>query len=116
MQAHWLSRVQGNRCVFNLCRGCCKKRAFKETADCPGEGCLLPSAPPLDPEGRTAGFGPPEAHLSPSPPLPGHGLLFKTKLEKSLAWKGAQSHLQDPQQAGPGEPGGLPEVVGGALA
>ncbi|EPQ18582.1 tRNA-dihydrouridine synthase 1 [Myotis brandtii] len=28
---------KGNRCVFNLCRGCCKKRAFKETADCPGE-------------------------------------------------------------------------------
>uniref|UniRef100_A0A8C9KJR2 tRNA-dihydrouridine(16/17) synthase [NAD(P)(+)]-like n=1 Tax=Panthera tigris altaica TaxID=74533 RepID=A0A8C9KJR2_PANTA len=51
---------KGNRCVFNLCRGCCKKRAFREAADCPG-----------------------------------HGLLFKTKLEKSLAWKG---------------------VVGGALA
>lgn len=29
--------TQGNRCVFNLCRGCCKKRAFRETADCPGE-------------------------------------------------------------------------------
>lgn len=72
---------KGNRCVFNLCRGCCKKRAFKEMADCPG-----------------------------------HGLLFKTKLEKSLAWKGAQPRLQDPQQAGPGEPGGLPEVLGGALA
>ncbi|XP_023367064.1 tRNA-dihydrouridine(16/17) synthase [NAD(P)(+)]-like isoform X3 [Otolemur garnettii] len=27
---------KGNRCVFNLCRGCCKKRAFRETADCPG--------------------------------------------------------------------------------
>ncbi|XP_065766566.1 tRNA-dihydrouridine(16/17) synthase [NAD(P)(+)]-like isoform X2 [Muntiacus reevesi] len=72
---------KGNRCVFNLCRGCCKKRAFKETADCPG-----------------------------------HGLLFKTKLERSLAWKGAQPQLQEPQQAGPGEPGGFPEVVGGALA
>ncbi|XP_025783451.1 tRNA-dihydrouridine(16/17) synthase [NAD(P)(+)]-like [Puma concolor] len=46
---------KGNRCVFNLCRGCCKKRAFREAADCPG-----------------------------------HGLLFKTKLEKSLAWKGAR--------------------------
>ncbi|TKC53488.1 hypothetical protein EI555_014943 [Monodon monoceros] len=34
---------KGNRCVFNLCRGCCKKRAFKETADCPGEvmDCFL---------------------------------------------------------------------------
>ncbi|KAM9742534.1 LOW QUALITY PROTEIN: tRNA-dihydrouridine(16/17) synthase [NAD(P)(+)]-like [Dama dama] len=72
---------KGNRCVFNLCRGCCKKRAFKETADCPG-----------------------------------HGLLFKTKLERSLAWKGAQPRLQEPQQAGPGEPGGFPEVVGSALA
>uniref|UniRef100_A0A8B9HF02 tRNA-dihydrouridine(16/17) synthase [NAD(P)(+)]-like n=1 Tax=Astyanax mexicanus TaxID=7994 RepID=A0A8B9HF02_ASTMX len=27
----------GNKCVFNLCRGCCKKKAFKEVADCPGE-------------------------------------------------------------------------------
>ncbi|XP_059990460.1 tRNA-dihydrouridine(16/17) synthase [NAD(P)(+)]-like isoform X3 [Lagenorhynchus albirostris] len=72
---------KGNRCVFNLCRGCCKKRAFKETADCPG-----------------------------------HGLLFKTKLEKSLAWKGAQPRLQEPQQARPGEPGGFPEVMGSALA
>lgn len=72
---------KGNRCVFNLCRGCCKKRAFREAADCPG-----------------------------------HGLLFKTKLEKSLAWKGAPSRLQEPQPAGPGEPGGLPEVVGSALA
>ncbi|XP_069511426.1 tRNA-dihydrouridine(16/17) synthase [NAD(P)(+)]-like isoform X2 [Ambystoma mexicanum] len=43
---------KGNRCVFHLCRGCCKKRAFKEMADCPG-----------------------------------HGLLFKTKYEKSLQWK-----------------------------
>ncbi|XP_021536563.1 tRNA-dihydrouridine(16/17) synthase [NAD(P)(+)]-like isoform X1 [Neomonachus schauinslandi] len=72
---------KGNRCVFNLCRGCCKKRAFREAADCPG-----------------------------------HGLLFKTKLEKSLAWKGAQSRLQEPQPAGSGEPGSLPEVVGSALA
>jgi len=72
---------KGNRCVFNLCRGCCKKRAFREAADCPG-----------------------------------HGLLFKTKLEKSLAWKGAQSRLQEPQPAGSGEPGSLPEAVGSALA
>uniref|UniRef100_A0A452UPY0 tRNA-dihydrouridine(16/17) synthase [NAD(P)(+)]-like n=1 Tax=Ursus maritimus TaxID=29073 RepID=A0A452UPY0_URSMA len=72
---------KGNRCVFNLCRGCCKKRAFREAADCPG-----------------------------------HGLLFKTKLEKSLAWKGAQSRPQESQPAGSGEPGGLPEVVGSALA
>ncbi|KAK2121476.1 tRNA-dihydrouridine(16/17) synthase [NAD(P)(+)]-like protein [Saguinus oedipus] len=40
--------LKGNRCVFSLCRGCCKRRASKEIADCPG-----------------------------------HGLLFKTKLEKS---------------------------------
>lgn len=72
---------KGNRCVFNLCRGCCKKRAFRETADCPG-----------------------------------HGLLFKTKLEKSLAWKGAEPRLQEPQQARPGEPAGFPEVMGSALA
>lgn len=31
--------TQGNKCVFNMCRGCCKKRAFKETADCPGKCC-----------------------------------------------------------------------------
>lgn len=29
--------LQGNKCVFNLCRGCCKKKAFKEVADCPSE-------------------------------------------------------------------------------
>ncbi|XP_077184141.1 tRNA-dihydrouridine(16/17) synthase [NAD(P)(+)]-like isoform X1 [Paroedura picta] len=49
---------KGNKCVFNLCRGCCKKRAFRETADCPG-----------------------------------HGLLFKTKYEKSLLWKTSPSNL-----------------------
>lgn len=32
----WLCS-QGNKCVFNLCRACCKKRAFRETADCPGK-------------------------------------------------------------------------------
>ncbi|XP_050619997.1 tRNA-dihydrouridine(16/17) synthase [NAD(P)(+)]-like isoform X4 [Macaca thibetana thibetana] len=72
---------KGNRCVFSLCRGCCKKRASKETADCPG-----------------------------------HGLLFKTKLEKSLAWKEAQPELQEPQPAAPGTPGGFSEVMGSALA
>ncbi|XP_077022381.1 tRNA-dihydrouridine(16/17) synthase [NAD(P)(+)]-like isoform X1 [Tamandua tetradactyla] len=76
---------KGNRCVFNLCRGCCKKRAFRETADCPG-----------------------------------HGLLFKTKLEKSLAWQRDQSRLQEPQQPGlgdlgPGGPGSFSEVTGSAL-
>ncbi|XP_039332580.1 tRNA-dihydrouridine(16/17) synthase [NAD(P)(+)]-like isoform X1 [Saimiri boliviensis] len=72
---------KGNRCVFSLCRGCCKKRASKETADCPG-----------------------------------HGLLFKTKLEKSLAWKGMQPELQEPQTATPGTPGGFSEVMSTALA
>ncbi|XP_021068188.1 tRNA-dihydrouridine(16/17) synthase [NAD(P)(+)]-like [Mus pahari] len=72
---------KGNRCVFNLCRGCCKKRAFRETADCPG-----------------------------------HGLLFKTKLEKSLAWKGTQPGLQEAQQVRPVTPSGFSEVVGSALA
>ncbi|KAK2091538.1 tRNA-dihydrouridine(16/17) synthase [NAD(P)(+)]-like protein, partial [Saguinus oedipus] len=67
---------KGNRCVFSLCRGCCKRRATKETADCPG-----------------------------------HGLLFKTKLEKSLAWKGTQPELQEPQMATPCTPGGFSEVM-----
>ncbi|KAK4812005.1 hypothetical protein QYF61_023001 [Mycteria americana] len=53
---------QGNKCVFNMCRGCCKKRAFKETADCPG-----------------------------------HGLLFKTKYEKSLSWQSSQRVIQNPE-------------------
>ncbi|XP_071066953.1 tRNA-dihydrouridine(16/17) synthase [NAD(P)(+)]-like isoform X1 [Dasypus novemcinctus] len=72
---------KGNRCVFNLCRSCCKKRAFKETADCPG-----------------------------------HGLLFKTKLEKALAWQREQPGRQEPQQPGPGGLGGFPGVVGSARA
>ncbi|XP_066092325.1 tRNA-dihydrouridine(16/17) synthase [NAD(P)(+)]-like isoform X2 [Saccopteryx bilineata] len=71
---------KGNRCVFNLCRGCCKKRAFKETADCPG-----------------------------------HGLLFKTKLEKSLAWKGAPPQQQELQEAGPRDLGGFSEVMSNVL-
>ncbi|XP_052375778.1 tRNA-dihydrouridine(16/17) synthase [NAD(P)(+)]-like isoform X2 [Oncorhynchus keta] len=29
---------KGNQCVFNLCRGCCKKKAHKEVADCPSHG------------------------------------------------------------------------------
>ncbi|KAG8565106.1 hypothetical protein GDO81_012714 [Engystomops pustulosus] len=40
---------KGNKCVFNLCRSCCKTKAFRELADCAG-----------------------------------HGLLFKTKYERSL--------------------------------
>ncbi|KAJ8283926.1 hypothetical protein COCON_G00027760 [Conger conger] len=32
---------KGNKCVFSLCRGCCKKAAFKATADCPGHGLLF---------------------------------------------------------------------------
>uniref|UniRef100_A0A669C8U3 tRNA-dihydrouridine(16/17) synthase [NAD(P)(+)]-like n=1 Tax=Oreochromis niloticus TaxID=8128 RepID=A0A669C8U3_ORENI len=31
-------RLQGNKCVFSLCRGCCKKKAYKEVADCPSHG------------------------------------------------------------------------------
>lgn len=49
------------------------------------------------------------------PSLSGHGLLFKTKLEKSLAWKETQPGLQD-QQVRPGTPGGFSEVMGSALA
>lgn len=29
--------LQGNKCVFSLCRGCCKKKAYKEVADCPSK-------------------------------------------------------------------------------
>ncbi|XP_068587614.1 tRNA-dihydrouridine(16/17) synthase [NAD(P)(+)]-like isoform X2 [Cebidichthys violaceus] len=29
---------KGNKCVFSLCRGCCKKKAFREVADCPSHG------------------------------------------------------------------------------
>ncbi|XP_056158074.1 tRNA-dihydrouridine(16/17) synthase [NAD(P)(+)]-like [Lampris incognitus] len=29
---------KGNKCVFNLCRGCCKKKAYKEVADCLSHG------------------------------------------------------------------------------
>ncbi|XP_075418519.1 tRNA-dihydrouridine(16/17) synthase [NAD(P)(+)]-like isoform X2 [Tenrec ecaudatus] len=72
---------KGNRCVFNLCRGCCKKSAFKALADCPG-----------------------------------HRLLFKTKLEKSLTWKGDRPKLQEPPPPGPEESGSCPEVVGSGVA
>ncbi|XP_030361922.1 tRNA-dihydrouridine(16/17) synthase [NAD(P)(+)]-like isoform X3 [Strigops habroptila] len=53
---------KGNKCVFNMCRGCCKKSAFKATADCPG-----------------------------------HGLLFKTKHEKSLSWQSSRRVIQNPE-------------------
>ncbi|XP_030645629.1 tRNA-dihydrouridine(16/17) synthase [NAD(P)(+)]-like [Chanos chanos] len=29
---------KGNKCVFHLCRACCKKKAWREVADCPGHG------------------------------------------------------------------------------
>ncbi|KAM6957283.1 tRNA-dihydrouridine(16/17) synthase [NAD(P)(+)]-like [Aplochiton taeniatus] len=29
---------KGNKCVFNLCRGCCKKKAFQDVADCTSHG------------------------------------------------------------------------------
>ncbi|XP_041265216.1 tRNA-dihydrouridine(16/17) synthase [NAD(P)(+)]-like isoform X1 [Onychostruthus taczanowskii] len=63
---------KGTKCVFNMCRGCCKKRAFKEVADCPG-----------------------------------HGLLFKTKYEKSLSWQHSQRGTQTPEisQGGDAEVG-----------
>uniref|UniRef100_A0A4W6F0V4 tRNA-dihydrouridine(16/17) synthase [NAD(P)(+)]-like n=1 Tax=Lates calcarifer TaxID=8187 RepID=A0A4W6F0V4_LATCA len=32
---------KGNKCVFNLCRGCCKKKAYKEVADCPNLGVFF---------------------------------------------------------------------------
>ncbi|XP_041073233.1 tRNA-dihydrouridine(16/17) synthase [NAD(P)(+)]-like isoform X1 [Carcharodon carcharias] len=32
---------KGTKCIFNLCRGCCKKKAFKELADCAGHGLLF---------------------------------------------------------------------------
>lgn len=106
-------RAQGNRCVFNLCRGCCKKRAFRETADCPGE--QAPAATAYPPSSSSENFG----FLTPillSPFLSGHGLLFKTKLEKSLAWKGIQPGLQEAQQVRPVTPSGFSEVMGSALA
>ncbi|XP_075072880.1 tRNA-dihydrouridine(16/17) synthase [NAD(P)(+)]-like [Mixophyes fleayi] len=46
---------KGNKCVFHMCRSCCKKMAFKEMADCAG-----------------------------------HGLLFKTKYERSVQCKAVQ--------------------------
>ncbi|XP_054616598.1 tRNA-dihydrouridine(16/17) synthase [NAD(P)(+)]-like isoform X3 [Dunckerocampus dactyliophorus] len=29
---------KGNKCVFNLCRGCCKKKSYKEVANCLSHG------------------------------------------------------------------------------
>lgn len=46
---------KGTKCVFHLCRSCCKKQAFREMADCAG-----------------------------------HGLLFKTKFERSAQYKSVQ--------------------------
>ncbi|XP_077315001.1 tRNA-dihydrouridine(16/17) synthase [NAD(P)(+)]-like [Lithobates pipiens] len=46
---------KGTKCVFQLCRSCCKKQAFREMADCAG-----------------------------------HGLLFKTKFERSAQYKPVQ--------------------------
>lgn len=46
---------KGTKCVFHLCRSCCKKNAFREMADCAG-----------------------------------HGLLFKTKFERSAQYKSVQ--------------------------
>ncbi|KAG8446404.1 hypothetical protein GDO86_014017 [Hymenochirus boettgeri] len=32
---------KGNKCVFHLCRGCCKKKSFREIADCVGHGLFF---------------------------------------------------------------------------
>ncbi|OCT58495.1 hypothetical protein XELAEV_18002055mg [Xenopus laevis] len=32
---------KGNKCVFHLCRSCCKKKAFRELADCAGHGLFF---------------------------------------------------------------------------
>ncbi|XP_063312267.1 tRNA-dihydrouridine(16/17) synthase [NAD(P)(+)]-like [Pelobates fuscus] len=53
---------KGNKCVFHLCRSCCKKQAFREMSDCAG-----------------------------------HGLLFKTKYEKSIQFKSVQN-VEDIEQ------------------
>ncbi|XP_077475202.1 tRNA-dihydrouridine(16/17) synthase [NAD(P)(+)]-like isoform X4 [Stigmatopora argus] len=34
---------KGNKCVFNLCRGCCKKKSFKEVANCSSHGLKFKS-------------------------------------------------------------------------
>ncbi|XP_047564305.1 tRNA-dihydrouridine(16/17) synthase [NAD(P)(+)]-like isoform X2 [Lutra lutra] len=65
---------KGNRCVFSLCRGCCKKSAFREAADCPGSLPLLsaegraglPSANARSPEMLHWGAG---AQAGPAPSL-----------------------------------------------
>lgn len=86
-----------------------RRRTVQVRSTCPPR----PHHPSPGPAGSgTLGF---QSPISSQPSLPGHGLLFKTKLEKSLAWKGAQPRLQESQQVGPGDPGGFPEV-GSALA
>uniref|UniRef100_A0A8C9TVB7 tRNA-dihydrouridine(16/17) synthase [NAD(P)(+)]-like n=1 Tax=Scleropages formosus TaxID=113540 RepID=A0A8C9TVB7_SCLFO len=45
---------KGTKCVFNLCRGCCKKAAFKATADCPGHGLLFKTKSEKAQKRRTA--------------------------------------------------------------
>ncbi|XP_057717003.1 tRNA-dihydrouridine(16/17) synthase [NAD(P)(+)]-like isoform X2 [Corythoichthys intestinalis] len=34
---------KGNKCVFNLCRGCCKKKSYKEVANCLSHGLKFKS-------------------------------------------------------------------------
>uniref|UniRef100_A0A8C7YVX5 tRNA-dihydrouridine(16/17) synthase [NAD(P)(+)]-like n=1 Tax=Oryzias sinensis TaxID=183150 RepID=A0A8C7YVX5_9TELE len=69
--------LQGNKCVFNLCRGCCKKKAFKEVADCPSHGLRFKTKAEkrrAEESGRNDGeqtekrscSAPPDAELSPT--------------------------------------------------
>ncbi|KAK0136506.1 tRNA-dihydrouridine(16/17) synthase [NAD(P)(+)]-like [Merluccius polli] len=38
MKCEQCGNPKGNKCVFDLCRACCKKKAYKEVADCPSHG------------------------------------------------------------------------------
>lgn len=62
-----LLSTQGNKCVFDMCRACCKKRAFRDTADCPG-GCqpLRPPTPPRQRDSYLSALGPARFLLLPS--------------------------------------------------
>uniref|UniRef100_A0AAZ3NQZ9 tRNA-dihydrouridine(16/17) synthase [NAD(P)(+)]-like n=1 Tax=Oncorhynchus tshawytscha TaxID=74940 RepID=A0AAZ3NQZ9_ONCTS len=69
---------KGNQCVFNLCRGCCKKKAHKEVADCPSHGLRFKTKAEKqkserqeeDEEGKSRGLQEEEdgGLLNPSPP------------------------------------------------
>lgn len=87
--------------MFNLCRGCCKKRAFKETADCPGEALATVPLTLPRPLGQWD-LGPAEPHFLPHPPCQVTGCFLKPNWRNRWPGRGPSPSCRSPRRQDPG--------------